>query len=73
MDPSARRGARRHPARDEASALGSLRPIRARVTGPDSGIDLKLVQRFTRQALGDANNGVEELPGSRTRAAESDE
>lgn len=81
-DPSARTDARRspgtrgrlpRPARDEASVLGSLRPVRARVTGPDSGIDRELVQRLTQQALGDANNGAEELPGSRTRAAESNE
>ncbi|WP_326697857.1 hypothetical protein OG909_11245 [Streptomyces sp. NBC_01754] len=60
-------------ARDEASALGSLRPVRARVTGPDSGIDRELVQRLAQQALGAANDGVEELYGSRTRSAESDE
>lgn len=48
-------------ARDEASALGSLRPVRDCVTGPDSGIDLELVQRLTRQALGLLNNGAELL------------
>lgn len=47
MDPSARTDARRHSAPDEAPALGSLGAIRARVAGPDSGIDLKLVQRLT--------------------------
>lgn len=60
-------------AHDEASALGSLRPVRARITGSGSGVDPELVQRLTRQALEVANNGAEELSSSRTRAEEPDE
>ncbi|MFI7104122.1 hypothetical protein ACIBK8_32855 [Streptomyces sp. NPDC050161] len=40
---------------DAATALGSLRPVRARITGPGSG-NLELVQRLTRQELEDANS-----------------
>ncbi|WP_167501643.1 hypothetical protein [Streptomyces malaysiensis] len=58
--------------RDEASALGSLRPVRARVTGPDSGIDLDLVQRLTRQEPGDATDTATELQRPRVRDAEPD-
>lgn len=67
MDPAARMGTRRspgtrtrlpRPARDEASDLGSLRPVRARITGPGSGIDLELVQRLTQQSRGVPNNGA---------------
>ncbi|MCZ0975868.1 hypothetical protein O1L55_40705 [Streptomyces albulus] len=68
MDPSTNQGTRRspgawahfpRPAHDEASVRGFPRSVRARVTGPDSGIDLGLVQRLTRQALEFANNGAE--------------
>ncbi|WP_326812346.1 hypothetical protein OIE62_07340 [Streptomyces scopuliridis] len=68
MDPSTDQGTHRstgaqahfpRPARDEASVRGFPRPVRARVTGPDNGIDLELVQRLTWQALGAANNGAE--------------
>lgn len=36
---------------DEAQVIGPRRPVRARITGPDSGTDPELMERLTRQVL----------------------
>lgn len=81
MDPSTRTGVGRstgnrscppHPAADEASVPGSLRPIRARVTGPGSGIDPELMKRLTQQALEDVEDKTRVRPEPQARDAESD-
>lgn len=64
MEPSTR-------SRGEETALESLRPVRARVTGPGSGIDPDLMKRLTLQVLGDAAGEVG--PGPQAWGKESDE
>lgn len=74
MDPSTRHGTPSRPSRrscGEEMTLGSLRPVRARVAGPDRGINPDLMKRLTLQVLGD---GAEEVvPSPQARGAASDE
>lgn len=54
----------------EPSALGSLRPVRARVTGPGSGIDPELMKRLTQRVPEDGEATAPVLPGPWSRDAE---
>lgn len=74
MDPSTRHGTPSRPSRrsrGEGTTLKSLRPVRARVAGPGSGIDPDLMKRLTLEVLGDGAG--EAVPSPQAWGKESDE
>lgn len=73
MDPSTRHGTPSHCSRHAGSAempFKSLRPVRARVAGPGSGIDADLMKRLTLQVLRDGAGEAFPSPRARGKAAE---